>query len=355
MVDSVGTRRAVSAPPVRIGLLSFAHLHAEAYIAALQTIPDVEIIGAADENAERGRYFADQFGIRLYDDYDALLRDQPDGVIVTSENARHLPLVRAAAAAGTAVLCEKPLATTVDDAREIVDVCAAAGVLLMTAFPMRFSTPAVEIKRLLERGEMGRIYGVNSTNQGALPQFHQAEDLPFLQRGWFTDKALAGGGAMTDHIVHLADLLRWYLGSEVVEVYAASNAILHADKVDVETGGLVMLTFANGTFASIDCSWSKPAYYPTWGGLKLDLVAEGGLATLDAFRQVMTVYRDSAARPQLDYWGSDANAGMLREFVAAIRERRAPAVSGEDGLRAVEIVAVAYQSAAGGAAVRLGP
>lgn len=344
----VGTGRALSDSPMRIGLLSFAHLHAEGYLSALQTMPNVELIGAADENTERGRYFADQFGIRLYDDYDALLREHPDGVIVTSENARHLPLVQLAAAAGAAVLCEKPLATTVDDARAMVESCASAGVPLMTAFPMRFSAPAVEIKRLLERGEMGRVYGVNSTNQGALPEFHQSDNLPFLKRDWFTDKALAGGGAMTDHIVHLADLLRWYLGSEVVEVYAASNAILHAGKVGVETGGLVMLTFANGVFASIDCSWSKPAYYPTWGGLKLELVAEGGLATLDAYRQGMTVYSDRTARPHYAYWGSDANAAMLREFVASIRERRAPAVSGEDGLRAVEIVAAAYASAASG-------
>jgi predicted dehydrogenase len=78
------------------------------------------------------------------------------------------------------------------------------------------------------------------------------------------DKELAGGGALTDHIVHLADIMRWYLRSEVIEVYAQSNQIMHAAEVDVETGGLVMLTFANGVFASIDCSWNKPNYYPTW-------------------------------------------------------------------------------------------
>jgi predicted dehydrogenase len=160
---------------------------------------------------------------------------------------------------------------------------------------------------------------------------------------------------MTDHIVHLADMLRWIFESEVTEVYAASNSILGAGKVEVETGGLVMLTFANGVFASIDCSWSKPAYYPTWGGLKMEIVAEKGLATMDAFRQAMTVYSDTAARPQLSYWGSDANAAMLREFIAAVRERRPPAVTGEDGLRAVKIVAAAYESARTGQPVMINP
>ena len=156
-----------------------------------------------------------------------------------------------------------------------------------------------------------------------------------------------------DHVVHLADLLRWYLRSEVIEVYAVSNQILHAAKVGVETGALVMLTFANGTFASIDCSWSKPAYYPTWGGLKLELVGEKGMATMDGFKQVMSVYSHKVGRPQWAYWGSDANSGLLQEFMAAIREQRTPAITGEDGLKAVEIVIAAYQSAASGQPVKI--
>jgi predicted dehydrogenase len=338
---------------MRVGILSFAHLHAESYLSALMAMPDVHVMGIADENLRRGGHFATQFGVPLYDSYDEMLHDKPDGVIVCSENAHHLPLVRLAANAGAAVLCEKPLATTVEDAWEIVRVCAAADVPLMTAFPMRFSAPALEIDKLVKSGGLGRIYGANTTNQGSLPQFHQAEHLAFLGRDWFTDPALAGGGALTDHIVHLADMLRWMFASEVTEVYAASNSILHAGKVEVETGGLVMLTFANGTFASIDCSWSKPAYYPTWGGLKMEIVAEKGLATMDAFRQAMTVYRDAAARPQLAYWGSDANAAMLGEFIAAAREHRMPSVTGEDGLRAIEIVAAAYESARTGQPVSI--
>ncbi len=338
---------------MRIGILSFAHLHAEGYLSALMGMPDVHVMGIADENLRRGGHFATQFGVPLYDSYDEMLHDKPDALIVCSENARHLPLVTMAASVGAAVLCEKPLATRVEDAREIVRVCAEANVPLMTAFPMRFSPPAQEIDRLLKSGGLGRIYGTNATNQGALPEAHQAENLEFLERRWFTDPVLAGGGAMTDHIVHLADMLRWMFESEVTEVYAASNNILHAGKVEVETGGLVMLTFANGVFASIDCSWSKPAYYPTWGGLKMEIVGDKGLATLDAFRQAMTVYSDSVTRPQYAFWGSDANAGMLREFIAAARERRTPAVTGEDGLRAVEIVAAAYESARTGQPVPL--
>lgn len=339
---------------MRIGILSFAHLHAEDYMNSLKAIPDAEIIGIADENAARGKHFAQQFGVRFFESYDALLKDKPDGVVITSENARHLPLVEMAASAGVHVLCEKPLATTRADAQRIVEVCAAAKVNLMTAFPMRFNAPTIEVQKLVHSGSLGHIYGCNTTNQGALPEFHQAENLPFLNRGWFVDKALAGGGAVIDHTVHIADLLRWILQTEVVEVFAETNAILHAGRVNVETGGLIMLNFANGTFASIDCSWSKPAYYPTWGGLKMEFVSQRGLVTLDAFRQYSTVYSDAVGRGRWAYWGSDSNGAMLREFCASIREKRAPSITGIDGLKAVEIVEAAYESAASGQPVRLG-
>jgi predicted dehydrogenase len=330
---------------MRIGILSFAHLHAEGYLSLLQTMPDVTVIGIADENPQRGRYFADLFKVRLFESYVALLAEKPDTVIICSENAHHLALVEMAAAAGVHILCEKPLATTVEDAAHIVTLCQNAGIQLMTAYPMRFSAPILETKQALDAHRLGAIYGCNSTNQGALPEHHQAENLAFLGRNWFVDKTLAGGGALTDHIVHLADLLRWMLKSEVTEVFAETNQVLDRHQFEVETAGLVMLTFENGAFASIDCSWSKPAYYPTWGGLKMEFVGEKGLATVDAFKQVTTVYSHRHHRPVWSFWGSDPNAGMLREFVNAVRENRPPLVTGNDGLKGVEIIAAAYESA----------
>lgn len=329
---------------MKIGIMSFAHLHAEAYIQNLRAIPGVEFIGIADKDKARGKLFSQHFNTPLFETYEALLDAKPDGVVICSENVYHRPLVEMAANAGVHILCEKPLATSVEDAQAIVDACQQAGVKLMTAFPMRFSTPLVEVKKMLDNNGLGKVYAVNGTNQGECPKH---------LRAWFVDKNLAGGGAITDHTVHLADVLRWYLQSEVVEVFAEENYILYAGEADVETGGLVMLTFANGTIASIDCSWSKPPYYPTWGGLSMDLIGEKGLVTVNAFKQVMTVYSHSRQRPAYSYWGSDANQAMINDFIAALREDRAPQVSGEDGLRAVEIVAAAYRSIETGQPVKL--
>jgi predicted dehydrogenase len=321
---------------MKIGVLSFAHHHAEAYIANLRGTPGVEWIGVADEDAGRAEHFARVYSTAFYQNYKALLAARPDGVIICSENNKHRPLAEMAAAAGIHVLCEKPLATTVEDARAIVAACRQAGVLLMTAFPMRFSTPLVEVKARLDRGDLGQVYCFNATNNGELPTKH---------RPWFVDRELAGGGAIMDHTVHLVDIMRWYLGSEVREVYARSNRIFHAGEVEVETGGVELITFQNGVFATIDASWSRPPYWPTWGGLTFEMVTERGAVLVDAFKQNLTIYSHARQRPAWDFWGSDANQAMIAEFVEAVRTGRPPKVTGEDGLRAVEVALAAYRSA----------
>lgn len=329
---------------MKLGILSFAHLHAEAYAQHLSTMPGVEFMGIADDDTVRGETFALLYSTRYFPSYEALLAERPDGVIVCSENARHRLLVELAAQAGVNVLCEKPLATTLADGQAMLQTCQRAGVALMTAFPMRFSAPVVEIKNLLGSGGLGRILACSATNQGQNPKRYRA---------WFVDKTLAGGGSVFDHTVHLADILRWYLGSEVVEVYAQTNRIIHRDEVEVETGGLLLLTFADGTFASIDCSWSRPLNYPTWGGLTFDLICERGVANVDAFSQNMVYYSHDSQPASWIPWGSDADQAMLGEFVAAIVEKRTPGVTGYDGYKAMEVALASYRSAELGQPVAL--
>jgi predicted dehydrogenase len=194
---------------MKIGIMSFAHHHAEAYIQAVRSIPEIDLLGVADETIERARRQAEQHNTHCFESYEALIAAKPDGVIICTENNKHLPLVEMAAKAGVHVLCEKPIATNLKDAGKIVEVCKQAGVWLMTAFPMRFSSPLREVKNLLDKGELGNVFCFNGVNQGELPIKHRA---------WFVDKDLAGGGAVMDHTVHLIDIMRWYLGSEVVEV-----------------------------------------------------------------------------------------------------------------------------------------
>jgi predicted dehydrogenase len=324
--------------------MSFAHLHGAGYASLLAGRPDVEL-RVADENAERGKPIADRLGVPFTASYAELLAWQPDGVIVCSENAGHRVLVEQAAAAGANVLCEKPLATSLADGRAMLDACEAAGVMLMTAFPVRFASPIVALERLVRQGGLGKVHGVAGTNAGGMPG------------GWFVDPELAGGGAVMDHTVHVADLMRWILGTEAVEVYAQVNRLLYPD-LPVETAGTIAVTFADGTVATIDCSWSRPKSYPTWGGVTLEFVGEAGIVSTDAFAQKFNAYVDGPGRTGSQDvrwvpWGSNADDGLLAEFLAAIREGRPGKPDGWDGYRATEIAFGAYRSVETGQPVRL--
>lgn len=329
---------------MRIGFLGVAHVHADAYVAALRAA-GVRTIAVTDHDPVRGRRWAAANGADWFPSPAALLRGV-DGVLVCSETARHRGDVEAAAAAGVAVLCEKPLATNADDADAIVAACATAGVPLMTAFPMRYSPPMREVAELVSSGSLGPVWAAQGTNQGELPMRHRA---------WFVDPRESGGGALMDHVVHLADLLRWLLGRDPVEVYAATNRILHGGTVPVETGGLVVLTYDDGTFASVDCSWSKPDDYPTWGGLDLTLVARDGVVAVDPFRQHLVIHGGPEGPLGWPGWGTDPDGALIADFLAVVAEERGPQVTGEDGLAATRVALAASRSAREGQPVPLSP
>lgn len=330
---------------MRIGIMSFAHLHAEGYIGNLRNSPGVELIGFSDIDAGRGQHFADVFSAPWFSTHEALLAEKPDGVVICSENANHRELVEMAAAAGVHVLCEKPIEVTLADAEAMRDACQSARVNFMTAFPVRFMPSVASVKATLDRGDLGRLYAVNGVNHSEIPREHRA---------WFAQKALAGGGAVMDHTVHLVDMLRWYLNSEIVEVYAEVDNLFYPGEVDVDTAGIVLLTFANGVFASIDCSWSRPTYYSRWGHMKFDIVGENGFTVVDALSQYHTVYSKTAPRnPMWVNWGSDANQFMINEFAASIRENRQPSVTWKDGYETLRVALACYESASSGQPVRL--
>jgi UDP-N-acetylglucosamine 3-dehydrogenase len=330
---------------MRIGIMSFAHLHAEMYVHNLRNAPGVDIVGFSDTDTERGKYFAEVFNIRWFPTHEALLAEQPDGVVVCSENATRCGLVEMAANAGVHVLSEKPIEVTLAAAEAMRDACEANNVKFMTAFPVRFAPSVQNVKDQIDRGDLGRIYGINGINHSEIPRAH---------RTWFAQKALAGGGAVMDHTVHLVDVMRWFFGCEITEVYAEVDNLFYPGEVDVDTAGIVLLTFENGTFASIDCSWSRPTTYPRWGQFKMDVVGENGFTVLDSMAEKFTVYSKHLPRnPTWVNWGANANQSMINEFVASIREDRQPSVTWQDGYEALRVALACYESAKTGQPVSL--
>jgi len=319
----------------RIGIMSFAHMHAHSYAACLKKIPRAELAAIWDDRPARGRAAARANNTQFFAKQGDFLFSGLDAVIVCSENNKHREHVEAAAHAGLWVLCEKPIATTLEDARAMLAACAKASVGLGIAFPCRFATPLVETRDRLRRGEIGKLLAAACTNNGQFPG------------DWFADPGQSGGGAVMDHTVHVADVLRWITGSEFTRVHCACANLIH-EGLNTDDVGSLLLEMKNGAKISHVASWNRPESFPTWGDLTLDLTGTKGSLRVDAFRQKIDVYADAVGKGAWAGWGDDANLALLRDFVQALRDRRPPAVTGEDGLRALEVTLAAYRSAQSG-------
>jgi predicted dehydrogenase len=321
----------------RLAMLGVAHMHAQGYAHCLRQL-GITLTGVYDHEHQRAQAFAEQFGSRAFEDVATLLSEELDGVIVCAENAYHRPLVERAAPKVAAILCEKPIATTLEDAHAMIDSCQQHGARLQIAFPVRFAPPVQQLKAQLDAGVLGTVISVSATNHGRMPG------------GWFMQKSLAGGGAVIDHTVHVIDLLRWFWQTEVTSVYAEVGECLLHD-IDIDDAGLLSFTLANGVYGTLDTSWSRPANYPTWGDVKLELLGERGIIRVDAFRQHLTLTAPTGVRYLP--WGSNADMGLMQDFLQVVSGRE-PSITGVDGLKALEVALAAYRSAATGAVVRLG-
>lgn len=336
---------------MKVGVLSFAHVHAAGYATLLRDMPEVEVLtsdpdaSSAGPGEVRGGELAEQLGVGHVDTYQELFDWGPDAVVVASENARHRPLVELAAKHGVDVLCEKPLATTEEDGEAMVRACREAGVRLHVAYPVRFSPAYAALRAAVHGGGTGRVLTVAGANNGGLPAG---------ARAWFVDPELAGGGALMDHTVHIADLLDdLFGGTRAVEVYAQTNNLMYDGEVAVDTAGLVTVRYDNGAVATIDCSWSHPDHHPTWGGLELQLVGERATVEMDAFGQTVSGFDDRSRSGVLLPWGTDLDAAMMRAFLYGRAAGSVEVADGEAGLRSLRIALAGYASARTGEPVRL--
>ncbi|WP_323743691.1 Gfo/Idh/MocA family protein [Clavibacter phaseoli] len=339
--------REIHEGPLRVAVMSFAHTHARSYLALLAGMDDVEVRasdpGPHPEGELRGRAMADALGVAYADTYDELLAWRPDAVIVASENVRHRELVELAASAGADILCEKPLATTLEDGLAMERAVADAGVRLMVAFPVRFASAFQELRAAHARGALGQLVALRGANNGKLP----------MERAWFGDPALSGGGALVDHVVHVADLLDALTGAEAVSVTAVSNRILHAHRAQAETGGLVTITYDSGLVAAIDCSFTQADTAPTWGGVKVTATGTAGSVGIDFFGPRVRGLDAATGRPIELPYGPDFDAALLDAFLAGVRGGEQPQPDLQVGLRTLRIVLAAQESARTGRTIEV--
>lgn len=315
---------------MNIAILSFAHMHAHSYAKALLAQEQVTLLGIWDSDRQRGEEAANSYNTTFYADLEALLATEIDAVIVCSENNQHKYLVIEAAKHRKHILCEKPIATEIDDAKAMIKACEDYQVTLQIAYPVRF-IPAVEkAVNYIKTGGIGEVIAINAANHGQLPG------------GWFIDKEKAGGGAATDHIVHIMDVVRWMLDDEADQVYARLATLFH--DIDVEDAGQVIIEMKSGTLLNLDPSWSRPKTFPMWGDVLMEVVGTKGTIKIDGFKDTTTFYDDHAQQVIQIPWGVDMDEALIQDFLTCIKEGKSPFITGEDGLRTLEVVKAAYKS-----------
>ncbi|HDN79257.1 MAG: gfo/Idh/MocA family oxidoreductase [Chloroflexi bacterium] len=334
---------------INLGIVSFAHPHAPRYAAAIVNHPYINLIGIAGlgVNASLAQQTASRYGVPYYDDFAELLeKDELAGIYVGTEPRRHLEVVREAATRGKHILCDKPIALTLEEADEIIRICREAGVKLMVPFNPRFQLPVMKVKEALDSGEAGELISIFAIKYGKLPT-----KIPLqADYSWLIDPEEAGGGGFLDIGIHAVDALRWLAGSEARRVYAHIGTVIHKG-LALDDIGTLTVEFANGVVGTLSAGWANPDGYPTWLDVRFEILTTKAAFLIDSPYHAYWYY-DSKGAKRLYWWRRDVD-GLVDEFAKAISEDREPAITGEDARAALAITLAAYESARTGKVVTL--
>jgi len=331
-----------------VGAGIIAAVHAD----AIALLPDARLVAVTDVAAGAARDFAAARGCDAEPTLDDLLaRRDVDVVCVCVPSGLHAEVGVRAAKAGKHLAVEKPVDVTLEAADRLLAAARQAGVTLTVMSQHRFDPGVTELKRLIDDGALGRlVLGEASTKWHRTQAYYDAA----AWRGtWAMD-----GGALLNQGVHYVDLLRWCMGP-AVEVTAVCTTQAH--DIEVEDTALAIVRFASGAVGTISATTAAYPGFPQ----KLEITGTEGTVTVEDGQRVRTALRAAAdaAQPPSAAQGAAADpaalnaavhAAQLADLLAAADEGREPAVSGQDGRDALEIVRAVYESSRAGRPVGLG-
>lgn len=257
-----------------------------------------------------------------------------DAVVIATPTATHRDLVLAAAAAGKAVFCEKPLALTLEDTQGMIDASAEANVPLQVGFMRRFDRDYLRARAAIDAGQIGRPVSFKSIGRD-----------PFCPDPAYADPSQSGG-LIIDMAIHDADLARWLMGADVVRVTTEGTDLvcggLHA--VGDLDNAVINLRFDDGAIGNIEVS--RTAFY----GYDVRTEVLGSKAAVrigagDTGPDVLLPAKSDAGGSYLVRRFGSAYRAQIESFVRCVRTRRPPACTGEDALAAFEICLAATYSA----------
>jgi predicted dehydrogenase len=320
-----------------VGLGRFAEY---AVLPAFRHSKKARLVAVVSGDERKAKRLAAKFGASDYYGYEdyvlCLNHPQVEAVYIATHNAGHAAFTQQAASFGRHVLCEKPMATTVEDCRQMIQACQGNGVRLMIAYRKYFEPASVELKKLVSSGKLGRLKIIHSAFTIYLPPGGKVPR-------WHLDRRLAGGGSLVDVGVYCINTVRWLTGKEPVEASAYQWSVDPARFGEVEENIAFRLNFPGGLVFQASSSFGAAQ------ASFLHLHGEKGWAALDpayAYDEERRLFGKIGGRWfEKKFKILDEVALELDYFAQCIRHSRQPEPSGVGGLRDVAVMEAIYRSA----------
>ena len=333
---------------INIGIIGCGKIAQTRHLPEYAANPAVAIYGLYDLNAERTAALAEQYGAKAFQSYQELLSDPAiDAVSVCTANATHCEVTVAALQAGKHVLCEKPMAVSLEECRAMVHAAAENNRQLMIGQNQRFARAHARAKELLSEGLIGNVLTFKTTFGHGGPETWSIDG---GANSWFFDKERAAMGAMADLGVHKTDLIQFLLGQKVA---AETARILTLDKrngagelIGVDDNAICIYEMEHGAIGTMTASWT---YYGR----------EDNSTVLYGTKGIMKIYEDpdhsisvvlkngEQILFDIDKMQTNDNqtkSGIIDAFVDALEAGTEVPVSGADVLNAMEAVFACQES-----------
>jgi predicted dehydrogenase len=327
---------------LRVGVIGagiMGKMHCQAY----RDYHRSEVVAVADVVEERARSLAGQWGIKSwYTDYREMLeKEELDAVAVATPDQLHRAPSVDALEAGKHVLLEKPLATTLEDGRAIVEAVQRTGKILMVNHGLRQKQAVRMVKQAVAAGELGKVKHVLSTHHWRLKG-------PTQTISWAAETSLA-----TFLLSHTVDLVRWWLDEEIVEVYAMeTRGLLESMGVPTHDTLAALARFQSGATFSMEASWIYPNSHISFGDVQFNLLGDQGVMRFDHLAQGLEKATDVAEIMLTELGGVDY-AGRavgwwydsVHYFVDSVLAGEQPIPTAQDGLQVLKVVLALLESA----------
>lgn len=318
-----------------------------------------EIVAFYDKNEARAQAMAEQYGAKCCASVEELLALDIDVVSVCVANVMHAEITIQALNAGKHVLCEKPMAVTLEQCEAMVEAAERNGKILMIGHNQRFARAHQEARRLIASGAIGRVLSFETKFGHGGPEHWTG-----TRNTWFFDRKQAVFGAMADLGIHKTDLIHYLIGEPITSVRAILTTLDKRDAqgnlVDVDDNAFCLYQTDSGATGIMHVSWTF------YGNEKNSVVIYGTEGVIrcfddDTYSLILERKDEVVVRYEMEQIiknsdqtiGNRTNTGVINEFVASILENREPLCSGRESLKAMRVIFAAAQSAETGETVRV--